>query len=94
MAVTAPHKGGARGPRAYAGSAFRDHGAIAGFPSPRVPPTGVAPLAAGGWRGAATTKPVVLPLPSGAGSAMKSRSGKGSRTVSYTHLTLPTIYSV
>ena len=76
---TAPHMGGARGRGAYGGPAFRGHGAVVGFPSPRAPPAGLAPLAAGGWRGAATTKPVMLPLPSGAGSAMKSRGGKGSR---------------
>lgn len=79
VAGTAPHKGGVRGRGAYGDPALRGHGTITGFSSPRATPPGFVPLAAGGWRGAAATKLVVLPLPSGAGSAKKSKTGKSNR---------------
>ena len=78
-AGTAPHKGSVRGRGAYSGPALRGHSVVAGFSSPRVLLAGFAPLAAGGRRGAAATKPVVLPLPSVAGSSKNSRSEKSSR---------------
>ena len=62
-AGTAQHEGGVRGHGTHGASAPRGYGAVAGFSSPRAPPAGFAPLAAGGWRGgAAATKPVMLPL--------------------------------
>ena len=66
--------------RSHGGPVLRGHAASSGDSWQRAPPTGFAPLPAGGWRSAASaTQPVMLPFHPGTGGDMDGKSGKRFR---------------